>query len=108
MIPTWVIRYGPTILAALAITGAGWWLYGEVKNQGYQECRAEVDKATEETQQGFDANAARAKRLALALMAAQERMTELERKLADEAAQDPMADSLGLSVDSLRRLDRIR
>ncbi|WP_306150654.1 hypothetical protein [Roseovarius sp. MMSF_3281] len=108
MIPDLAFRYVPTILVALAVGGVGWWIYVEVKDRGYQECRAEVAEDTAETQEGFDANAARAKRLAIELMAAQERMTELERRLADEAANDPLADSPGLSVDSLRRLDRIR
>lgn len=101
-------RAGLWTLAGVAAAGLGWWAYRSIHDAGYQACRAEIVAATEATQIDLDANSARAARLARELAEAQARMTTLERMLADEAAQDPMADRPGLSADSLRRLDRIR
>lgn len=103
-----ILRYGPTVLAVVAAVGIGWWAYRSIHAAGYEACRADIDAATQATQIDLDANSARAARLARELAEAQARMTTFERRLADEAAQDPMAARPGLSADSLQRLDRIR
>lgn len=101
-------RYGPAVLLILAVGIGGWMLWGHVWQRGYDARDAALAEETAARQARLDDLAAdlRAREVALE-RAAQDRAT-LERMLADEASEDPLGDGPGLSLDSLRRLDRIR
>lgn len=101
-------RYGPTVLVILAVGLVGWWGYNAIWQRGYDARDAALAEETAARQARLDDLAAdlRAKETALE-RAAQDRAT-LERMLADEASDDPLAADPGLGLDSLRRLNRVR
>jgi len=111
---TWLVvapflrRYGPTVLVILAVGIGGRMLWGHVWQRGYDARDAALAEETAARQARLDDLAAdlRAREVALE-RAAQDRAT-LERMLADEASDDPLAADPGLGLDSLRRLNRVR
>lgn len=101
--------FAPYIVGAgLAAAGlAGWWVYSTGADNGRAQCRAEIAAQTAEMQQRIDDLAADRRAAELALERAERYRNALERELADDAMDDPMANSPGLGLDSLRRHDRI-
>lgn len=93
--------------AAIAAIGlGGWWAYSSGVDAGDAKCRAEYTERTEKLQGRIDLLSAARREAETALAQADQERVELERKLSDEANDDPMADHPGLGLDSLRRLDR--
>lgn len=111
---TWLViapllrRWGPTVLVILAVGIGGRMLWGHVWQRGWDARDAALVEETVARQARLDDLAAdlRAREVALE-RAAQDRAT-LERMLADEASDDPLATDPGLGIDSLQRLNRIR
>ena len=106
--PLWLIRYGPTLIAVLAVATVLWLAYGWAWDRGHAARDEELIEDTARLQAQLNAASEALRRQAEALEAARAARTELERRLADEASDDPLANSPGLGADSLRRLDRIR
>jgi hypothetical protein len=108
VIPALVIRYGPALALAAGVGLAGWWVYGVIWQRGYDAHAAEIAAETAKRQAALDDLAADLRARAMALERAEQDRADLERELADEASDDPMAGDPGLGLDSLRRLNRIR
>ena len=93
-------------LAAAAL--ALWWSYSWAFDRGYDSRDAQLVEETAERQARVDRLGAQNDALQRALSIASRARTDLERRLADEAAQDPLGRDPGLGADSLRRLNQIR
>lgn len=103
-----MIRTYLALAGLLALAGAFWWAYERGYDRGEAHARAEVAEATRELQERLARMSDEAAELARRLVTEQLARGELERRLADEAANDPLGDTPGLGAGSLQRLDQIR
>lgn len=103
-----LLRIGAAVAAATVISGTGWWAYSTIKEAGRAECRAELAEETAKRQAALDRRAAALRVREIEIEKAAQLRTALERDLADEASEDPMADDPGLGLGSLQRLNEIR
>ena len=101
-------RGGQAAAAVMIVAVAGWWAYGTGYERGYAAHRAETAAATRALNERL-ARSQDALRTATAAWQRERREAEeLERRLSDEALDDPDADRRALGADSVRRIDRIR
>lgn len=98
------LRYGPTLVAILALSGGAWWFYEWAWDRGYAAHKAEVADNT--------------RRLEIKLKNVSDYLSEVVRKMEEErtarerlveemedaARADPDADRPALSAGSVRRL----
>lgn len=103
-----LLRYGPALAIIVVIFVAGWIIDRRAYDRGYGARDAELRAETEQRQAAFDDLAAKLRARAEEMERERQNLADLERTLADESSHDPMAGSSGLSLDSLRRLNRIR
>lgn len=104
----WVVRYGPTLLAAVAACGALWWAYGWAWDRGYAARSAEVTEDTRELNERLDRLDRKHRAVTRAYMAGLEDRAALQQELDNAARQDPDADRLCFGPDSVQRLNAIR
>ena len=105
-------RAGRIAIAALAVVAmlaaAGWWLHAAAYQRGYVAHRAEAEAAT----RALNARLARSEqalRVATEAYRRERRQAEdTQRRLADEASEDPDAGRRALGADSVRRIGSIR
>ena len=101
-------RRSPAVAAVVVLAVAGWWVHHSGYQRGYEAHRAETAAATRTLNQRL-ARSQDALRTATAAYQRERREAEdLERRLSDDARDDPDADRRALGADSVRRIDRIR
>jgi hypothetical protein len=115
----WTGYFVGLVLLALA----GWWIHGQIYDDGYADAStkyeaqitaeraAQLEADLNEQRRQTIANNAAKKREAeaiAALEAEQAANTELRRRLASEARQDPDADKPSLGAGSVQRINQIR
>ena len=101
-------RGGSAIAVVVILVVAGWWLHQSGYQQGYQAHQAETAVAARALNQRL-ARSQDALRTATAAYQRERREAEdLERRLSDDARDDPDADRRAPSADSVRRIDRSR
>ena len=101
-------RGGSAIAVVVILVVAGWWVHGAGYERGYAAHRAETAAATRTLNQRL-ARSQDALRTATAAYQRERREAEeIERRLSDDARDDPDADRRALGADSVRRIDRIR
>ena len=100
--------YGPAAAAVVVLAVAGWWLHHIGYQRGYAAHQAEAVAAARALNQRL-ARSQDALRTAAAAYQRERRAAEaLQRRLSDDARDDPDADRRALGADSVRRIDRIR
>jgi len=102
------LRYGPTLAVALAVGGGGYAFYAWSWNQGHDACRAEQREDTARLNARLAEAQEQQRALERELAASARETQELQQELDDEARDDPNADRLCLSPDSVRRIEKIR
>ena len=101
-------RGGLAVAVAVVLAVAGWWLHHSGYQRGYEAHQTEAVAAARALNQRL-ARSQDALRTATAAYQRERREAEaLERRLSDDARDDPDADRRALGADSVRRIDRIR
>ena len=102
-------RIGLAVAAvAVLVTAAAWWLHSAGYQRGYAAHRAETAAATRALNARLERSEA-ALRVATQAYRRERREAEAaERRLADEASEDPDAGRRALGADSVRRIGSVR
>lgn len=104
----WAVRYGPTLIAAVAACGALWWAYSWAWDQGYDARSREVAEDTRELNEEIARLDRKHRDVTRAYLAALEDRAAMQTEQDNAARQDPDADRPALGADSVRRLNTIR
>lgn len=104
----WVVRYGPTLIAALAAIGLLWWAYSWAWEQGYDARSVEIVEDTRKLNAELDRLEKKHRELTRVYEAMLDRNDALQSELDDAARQDPDADRPAFGPDSVQRLNQIR
>lgn len=102
------LRNLPGLLGAVAVSGVIWFSYNWVYDRGYSAHEEEVREATEELQSRLNAVTLENSDLVAEIEEASQNLSNLERRLTDEAREDPRSSDPGLGAGSLRRLNQVR
>jgi hypothetical protein len=104
----WVVRYGPTLIAALAACAALWWAYSWAWDQGYDARSLEVIEDTRELNEKLARKDQALRDLTRAYLAMKNKTTALQSELDDAAREDADADRPAFGDGSVQRLNQIR
>ena len=105
-------RAGRLGLAAAAVAvllgAAAWWLHSSGYQRGYAAQRAEAQAATRALNARLERSETALRVATRAYRRERQEAEATERRLADEASEDPDAGRRALGADSVRRIGRVR
>lgn len=101
-----LLRYLPTVVVILAVTGGVWWAYDWAWDRGYAAKEAEVQENTRRLERQLVQVSDRLSEALRQLEMERQERERLVQEVEDAARKDPDADRPALSADSVRRLRR--